>query len=353
MKNKNKDKEEMKNLDELEALVMEGLHGWNIKGSPGNILLQSMIDEDNKGPKVSNGPDHRDFIEKDNNLEAFRFIEDLGHSEEDKKKLYDIIKYNIESNFMNKSDIKDYAKTVQFELNEQIELQNQANIEYQKDLECKKLSALIVNVAEGKKDISDLYKAIGYDKFQLDSLIDYSVYDYDESSILSAEQANTPRDVIIEAMDVFKKEHKVISSSKEQAKRAAELTGIAVGKVCLKIIAAVSLVIGQSIFTTGKMVKFGSLGIVNQIPGLSRDVIFQEIHSKGPFKLGGVSDGITSPGGRVNRLEAIGYKIARAGFEANRIANKEWSKSPIKKAKESAVNQLLNTREKFNNSRRM
>lgn len=208
------------------------------------------------------------------------------------------------------------------------------------NLERLRLSNLIVNIAENKKDISELYKETGLTEAELDKVVDLPEGEYKK---LFDKKDQTPRKIIKDAMDVFKEEHKKISSSKQQAKRAAELTGIAVGKLCLKIVAAASFVIGNAIFAVGKIAKFGSLGIVNKIPGLSRDVeIWNEEHTKGSVALGNVYEGITSPGGRVNRLEVLGFNIARSGLKVSHISKQEWSPSPSKKAKESAVDKILN-----------
>lgn len=215
------------------------------------------------------------------------------------------------------------------------------------NLERLRLSNLIVNIAENKKDISELYKETGLTEAELDKVVDLPESEYKK---LFDKKDQTPRKIINDAMDVFKEEHKKISSSKQQAKRAAELTGIAVGKVCLKIVAAASLVLGNIVFAAGKAAKFGSLGIVNKIPGLSRDVEFSEEHHKGTIALGNASDGITSPRGRVNRLEVLGFNIARAGLKVSHISKQEWSPSPSKKAKESAVDKILNAKNRSGSS---
>lgn len=164
---------------------------------------------------------------------------------------------------------------------------------------------------------------------------------------------------------VGKTPRSLINDAFSALKRGGELTAVAAGKFALAVVGAASFVVGNQIFSLGKIAKFATFGLANTIPGISykahkndrnnlilpSGLLHKETRGEMPWDMpfgekmmpGSVTANeitlpsrglntrkvtieasITHDGGRVNLLERIGFQLARTGVAAMKQTGKTW-----------------------------
>ena len=203
----------------------------------------------------------------------------------------------------------------------------------------KEFNELLLNVAKGKKAITEVYKALELTEEEINTKIDPN------------RSALKLKDAIDFSLKKLQEDIKATETYSSQAKRGVELAAIAVGKCALKIIGAIELVVGGIYMGIGKDAKFGTLGISNVMPGFSDEVMPELAHQ---YDKNGkmIHRGITKPGGRANILELLGGVAIQTAFILNEESQKTWSPAIrkdesmkkftdiVKQAKEKKINNL-------------
>lgn len=143
--------------------------------------------------------------------------------------------------------------------------------------------------------------------------------------------------------ELNEQDESTFQKAKKAISRGTIVTGVAFGKLCLKIVGTSLRIGGNVVSSVGKHAELLSLGLINVIPGLSRDVKDHEkiaftdnenyAHSNIHLGLKNLKrpaerlrDKITGVNNksRTSRITSVGYHLSNAGVALQKLSNQTW-----------------------------